>query len=567
MVGLLLFLILISISNADIRISPSEGYDFGLVTIDTQRNIIFEVKNVSPYTVHICSIEISGNGFSLSSNECLGNSLNPDNVCLISAAFFPRKKEIYEGKIVIKYDDNGNNKICDEVKMHVLNLKGTGINIKVVKVYPEPLAYGFYYALGDVGYDEIKRIVFRLCNAGGSNVVLSDPGIDIKNLDSSNSFGITYNTCNNAVLVYHPNNENCQYNYCEFEVAFRPSMNARIENKHMQAYIKINDLNGGPFETPSGLKLFISGKVNIPENYLRANVGEEVAELFKIDFTCPNNGNETAGEVLEIGKPSYTVTGSYFYIDENASSCPSQCIEGQTQVCNVVVKFKPLSPGIYEGNIIISLPIRYTGIFGKEYVLKERIIGIAGDINSEYINFRPEILTFSQLNRLLADIKPVEITNSSSSSIPFDLYTLGAGFGISKVNCSCNENYYYDGSFCVRMPDKTPNSPYPYILKPGQSCNIMVYFYKPFTLSSKVYKGTLNIDTPIKMFSLKLEAYENSEETIPISISPPTISPGGNGGGCNSAGGLNILYTFMIIFLKYIILKIDILFRISKKDE
>lgn len=556
----IIVLIVFLYSFGEIRVSPAEGYDFGLITIDTQADFTFEIKNVESYDVHICSVKLeNGNrAFQKINDNCNGKSLEPYTTCNFSIIFSPVQKEVYKSQVTIFYDDNGNDRICDELKNYTIPLKGIGINLRVVKVFPEPKEVKSYFSMGQIDVGESKTYTFRVCNAGGNSIFISN--VEIENLNST-LFGLDYSTCDNAYLIYAPNNENCDVNYCEFSVRIDTTLISNVSNKIVQAYVKINDLNAGPNDTPSGYKLFLSAKLNLPTETMRAPVGGEDVQLFKINFSCPYDGDETAGEIIPIGKAAYTVVGSYFYIDEQNSSCPQECIEGQTQVCNVLVKFKPEAPGIYEGKVIVSLPIREIGLFGKEYVIQQNIVGIAGDITTNLLTFSPDKLTFTPLNRLNVQERILNIKNTSSATISFDAYPIGSGFGISRVECDCNDKYSYDNGFCIPTykitgttdPTQIPSSPHPYIIKPGKTCSIFAYFFQPLSLSADKLEGQLVIDTPIESFLIPLEASTSSNSRTPVYTPPPNIDIGSGSGGCNSTNIPFILVIFTLLpLIKYI---------------
>ena len=535
-----IFFVTFLFSFGAIRVSPAEGYNFGLVTIDTQVDFTFEIKNIENYPIHICSVKLEdeNKAFQKINDGCTGKSLNSYGACNFSIVFSPAQKQVYENKVRIIYDDNGNDRICDELKDYDLPLKGIGTNLRIVKIYPEPKEAKSYFSFGEINIGESATFTFRVCNAGGESISIRD--IEIENLNST-LFGLDYNTCNNAYLIYAPDNENCDVNYCEFSVKIDTTLISNVSNKIVQAYVKINDLNAGPNNIPSGYKLFLSAKLNLPTETMRAPVGGEDVQLFKINFSCPNNGNETAGEIIPIGKAAYTVVGSYFYIDEQNSSCPQECIEGQTQVCNVLVKFKPEAPGVYEGKVIVSLPIREIGLFGKEYVIQQNIVGIAGDITTKFLTFSPTSISFAPVNRLNVQERILNIKNTSSAAIPFDVYPVGPGFGISKVECDCNEKYSYDSGFCIPTykitgttdPSQIPSSPHPYVIKPGKTCSIFTYFFQPLSLSMDKLEGNLVIETPIENFLIPLEASTSSNSKVPVYTPPPNIDIGGGSGGCN----------------------------------
>lgn len=545
------FFIGFSVSFSEIRVSPAEGYDFGLITIDTQTSFTFEIKNVGNSKAYICSIKVLSGAFSINNDNCSGKSLDFQHSCNFSVAFLPVKKEKYESYIEILYDDNGNEKVCDEVNVYRLPIKGIGTNLRIVKILPEPVESGSYFSLGEITLGESKTLTFRICNAGGESILIK--GVKVVNMNST-IFGIDYSTCDNAYLIYNPNNETCEVNYCEFAVRADASLLSNVSNKIVQAYVEINDLNAGPGNTPSGYKVFLSSRVNLPTESMRAPVGGEDVQLIKIDFFCPRDADETPGEIMPIGQPSYTVVGSYFYIDEQNSSCPAECIEGQIHVCNILLKFKPEAPGVYEGKIIVSLPIREVGLFGKEYVVQKNVVGIAGDIDVNYLAFYPDKLSFIPVHRLSVQENVLNIKNTSSSTIPFDVYTIGAGFGITKISCDCNDKYFYENGFCIPIsqvagvsPDTVTASPHPYIIKPGKTCSIFVYFFKPLSISADNLLGSLIIDTPLSSFQVPLEAKSPTESQTPVYTPPPNIDVGG-GGGCN-AYNFNLLGIISIVFI------------------
>lgn len=536
-----LFLIF-GISFGNIRISPSY-YNFGLVTLDNTVSYPIELKNVSNFTVHICNVQLysdEGSAFRILKDNCKGKSLSASEACSVEISFKPVYKKTYTATLTFFYDDDGNTKICDTLKKSDIKLEGSGISLRIVKVFPEPATEGFYFEFPPTSYGQIKKMIFRICNAGEEAIALKTPAVELENLNTA-AFGIPFSTCDNAYLVYHPNNEKCDYNYCEFEVIFDPASDIDISRNRVSALIRINDTNAGPGGTPTNLTLYITGRIALDNReILYAPVGGTAFKTIHIKFPCPDNGNDQSGETINLGQTVYSVAGAYFSIDEKASYCPNTCIEGTTVSCTITVVFKPEAPGIYEGNIVISTP---TGT-----VTAATIIGLSGSFTGNFLVFKPSKIKFENTVGFHIYSEVVEIRNSQDGQIPMDLYTTGEGFSIYRVNCDCNTGYYYDGRFCIPDPEAKPVSSKPYIIKPGAACSVEVAFFKPLTLSLSKYTGKLIISTPIKIFTVPLESVAQPSG-IPTSVNPPNVDLGGGGGGCNLGSQYAILLLLVIIRL------------------
>jgi len=553
---LLLFFISFSFSES-LRFSPT-FYNFGLLTLDTTASYTFEVKNISFYEVHICSVKLQIGDplpvFSLGENLCNEKTLLPDESCSIQVFFRPREKKVYSGRLVISYDDDMDGLVCNTLKEGFIELEGSGTSLRVVRVQPEPVISGSYFSFPETPYGEVSRMTFRLCNAGGENVIFPERAITLDNQEVA-MFGISYNTCNNAVLVYAPNNELCNRNFCEFEIIFDPKSDVSFRER-VSAIVHINDLNGGPNSSPSGYSLFLTASTSLPAGeFLNAPVGGEAHRSFDIDFVCPDNGNDVPAETITIGSINVTLTGLYFELGN--VNCPTTCQEGLNVICSVSVIFKPEAAGIYEGQVNI--------VFPDGTVISRRIIGISGSFTDNYLQTFPKELVYGQVYPLNLYERAVEVRNVTGGQIPFDVYVSGAGFGISKISCNCNDKYIYNGKLCVPSERDAPITGRPYIVKPGESCIIYVYFFMPFGLPFTEYSGELIVSTPIDNYRIPLRAFSETSGETPVPISPPSIDLGSGSGGCSSANYKGITLVFLIAYLMKYLLKFCVKIIIWKR--
>ena len=549
---LIISLFIIGLGFGNVRISPPY-YNFGLITLDNTASYPIEFKNVGNSVVHVCNIKLLSNdntSFEIFKDNCKGKSLSPTSACVVEVLFKPHFKKKYTAILSFFYDDNGNSKICDVLKKSDVKIEGGGTSLKIVKVFPEPVIQGLYFEFPPTSYGETRRMIFRICNAGGDTVILKYPAVEIENLNTA-AFGIPFSTCDNAYLVYHPNNEKCDFNYCEFEVVFDPASDIDISRDRVSALIHINDENAGPGGMPANLKLYINGRITLGnKEALYAPVGGTAFKTIHVSFTCPDNGNDTPGETIELGNTVYSISGAYFSVDEKSSYCPPSCTEGTTVQCTIALVFKPEAPGIYEGRITISTP---TGI-----VTEEKVIGLSGSFTGNFLVFSPSKIKFQNTTGFHIYSQVIEVRNTQDGRIPVDFYTTGNGFSIYRVNCSCNEGYYYDGRFCIPDTDSKPVESQPYVIKPGEACSVEVAFFKPLTLSSNRYTGKLIVSTPIKVFSIPLESTTNTPSEAPSGVNPPDIDLGGGGNGCNVINQ----YTPSLLVLLLIVLR-----RIKKLIE
>jgi len=545
----LIVLFLGTLAFASVRLSPP-SYDFGLLTLDTTGSYTLELKNITFYPVHICGVNIQINDpipvFSIGQNTCNGNTLNPDQTCTLQVFFKPREKKVYEATLTFLYDDDGNATRCDTSKELTATLRGAGTSLRVVRVSPEPIVSGTYFEFPTTPYGEVSRMRFRLCNAGGENILFPSESITLLVQDTG-AFGISYNTCDNATLVYAQNNETCSVNFCEFEVIFDPRASLSIREIY-RAIVRINDLNAGPASTPSGYTLYLSARMELPqENVINAPVGGQAQRIFSVEFICPDNGNDIPGETIPLlNTVSVNVSGAYFEVGN--VSCPDACIEGQNVICSVAVVFRPQAPGIYEGQINIIFPDGTT--------LAETIVGVSGSLAGNYLLLTPSEITYDRVFPLTLSERAVEIVNTSGGQIPFDLYVSGNGFGISRTTCSCNEGYVYDGKLCVPPQDTPPVVARPYRLNPGERCTVFVYFFPPLGTPASEYTGELFVSTPVETYTVSLRALSSQSVSVPTPVSPPSVDLGGGGGGCSSSNyGFIALVPALLMLIRRLVLK------------
>ena len=538
--------LLAGIVFGNVRLSPSY-YNFGLITLDTSVSYPIEFKNVSGTTIHVCNVQLSGdfgNSFSILSDSCKGKSLSPDSACTVEVLFKPRRKEKYVATLSFFYDDNGNAQVCDVLQKADVRIEGGGTSLKVVRVSPEPVIQGLYFEFPPTSYGKTRRMVFRICNAGEDAIRLKSKAIEIENLNTA-AFGVPFSNCDNAYLVYHPNNEKCDFNYCEFEVVFDPASDIDISRDRVSTLIRINDVNAGPGGQPANLNLYITGRITTEgAETLYAPVGGTAFRTINVSFTCPDNGNGTPGETITIGRTVYSISGAYFSVDETASFCPTTCTEGSTVNCTIAVVFQPEAPGIFEGRIVISTP---TGT-----VTAATVIGLSGSFTGNFLAFNPLKVEFGNITGFHIYSQAVEIRNTQDGQVPMDIYTTGNGFGISRISCDCNTGYYYDGRFCIPNTDEPPTTSKPYLIKPGEACSVEVAFLKPLTFSANEYTGELIVSTPIKTFSVPLKSTANASSGIPVPTQPPSIDLDGGGGGCNLASNLSIMFIVFVLILRRI---------------
>jgi len=537
-----ILLLFFGVSYGEVRLSPP-SYDFGLVTIDTTISYPFELKNLGSSHIHVCGINLSTGTslpvYNVEEDNCTGRTLLPSETCTVNVSFKPLDKSLFTASLTFIYDDDGDEIKCNTKKIGNVKIKGGGTSLRIMRIYPEPVIQGFNFEFPQTPYGERKKMIFRICNAGGENIVFSSPAIVLENLNTT-AFGISFSSCDNATLVYHPNNESCSYNYCEFEVVFDPSADTDISRNIVHALIHINDINAGPGNVQSNLRLYVVGRTEIPEGeIIYAPVGGKSSRSFTLDFTCPDNGNNTPGETINIGNTIYSVIGPYFFVDEASSYCPNTCIENSRVNCTITVVFKPEAPGIYEGKIVISSP---TG-----YFVENTIIGMSGSFTGNYLLINPQSINFVNTLRLHIYEQVLEIRNSTDGLIPMDIYALGEGFGINRINCGCNDGYYYDGRFCIPNQDSDlPTVGRPYRIKPGEICTVNIYFFQPIAFSTDKYYGEIVVSTPVKAHSIPLQATSSTFSIPPTSEPSPSLDFGGSGGGCNSAGSSLGIYVLLI---------------------
>ncbi|MEZ0360443.1 MAG: choice-of-anchor D domain-containing protein [Hydrogenobacter sp.] len=522
-----------------IRVFPSSPYDYGPTTIDTTKTTDFAVTNIGDPTaglLRICTASIPSGfeNFKIVADNCSGSSLAYGVSCTISVRFEPHQKLAYSGTLAIVYDDDGDAIPCNTQKTATINLTGKGTAIKISGAGCDPSRFICDFSDVDIGTNAYKTL--KVCNASGDPLMLLNPAFNlIENpVGDIPAYGIVTTNCNGASLNFFAGNtDDCVNNYCELTLAFSSQ-----DTKDYFGTVNINDANGGPGNTPSGVGIFLRGHGKIPAadiDFGTVPLGSFIDKFVNVSFTCPNNGNATPGETITLPDSLVSVSGTYFSI--GASSCPTSCIENQPVSCNVAVRFQPFTAGVFTGKVIVAPP--------GGTPIEETLVGRGGPATQNFLSLSSSNIDFGTVPRFSSVGKVVVVRNITSSSLEFNVGVAGSGYFVSIVGCTCNDNYVSNGYVCVPSFTTPPSSTRAYKLRPGEVCSISVGFSPPLTARGTV-GGVLIFDTQAQAVTVPM--------TAQVAVSnPPTTAPslpsiGSGGGGCSmGVGGSSAFMAWMLI--------------------
>ncbi len=534
--GFVLGLIIASLgfSAPMLRIFPDSPYNFGPTTIDTSKTAEFSLTNIGTGTLRICNVSITlgSPNFEIVKNTCAGSSLSYGNSCVIGIKYTANLKVDNVGVATVVYDDDGNSVTCDTQKSVGISLNGSGTAIRVVKVSPTPQESGFGFSFPATDFGSTNTMTFRICNAAGDPLYLSNPAVEVLNTPDSPAFGIVSSNCNGATLKYTADNEDCSKNFCEFNVVFQPQSGYPYSKTTFYGYIRVNDINGGPNAQPSNAQISLVGAVNPPTGVIFADVGQTAEQVVQLNFTCPDDPT-TNGTNSTTFPLTYSISGSsYFSLPDALQACPNQCTENTPVYCSLLVRFAPQTPGTFVGRVVVAYP---------GGTLTRTIYGVAGSATGNYLEVQPDLLDFGTVYRFNSYGAAVVIKNATGSDLEFEPQPAGPGLGIGGVTCGCNQGYSSNGQFCV--PGTGTTSQRAYRLRPGEICSVYITFSPPIFGNVTTIRGAILLDTPAQVLAIPVVA--QMEAPLPPTSPPTSQLPSfGSGGGCST--GVSLLGLILV---------------------
>jgi hypothetical protein len=529
-----------------IRVFPSSPYDYGPTTIDTTKTTDFAVTNIGDPTaglLRICGASVPSGfeNFKIVADSCSGSSLAYGVSCTISVRFEPRQKLAYTGTLAIVYDDDGDSTVCNTQKTAIVNLTGKGTAIKISGSGCDPSRFVCDFGDVDIGTNSYKTV--RICNASGDPLLLLNPAFSlIENpVGDIPAYGIVTTNCNGASLSFFAGNtDDCVNNYCELQLAFSPQ-----DLKTYFGTANINDANGGPMGKNSGVGIFLRGKGRYPTadiDFGTVPIGSFIDRFVNVSFTCPNNGNATPGETIDLPASLVSVSGTYFSL--GASSCPASCIEDQTVSCNVAVRFQPFTAGVFTGRVVVAVP--------NGTSVERTLVGRGGPATQSFLSLSSSSIDFGTVPRFSSVGKVIVVRNITSSTLEFNVGVGGSGFFAGVVGCTCNDNYVSNGIACVPSTTTPPTSTRAYRLRPGEVCSIAVGFSPPLSARGTL-GGVLVFDTQAQAITVPMTAQVavSNPPTTPPSI--PSVGSGGGGGCSMGYGSASMLFAWFSVPFAFLV--------------
>lgn len=530
-----------SLSQPSIRIFPSSPYDYGPTTIDTTKTTDFAITNIgdsSAGPLRMCRVSVPSGfqNFKIVGDSCSGSSLNYGVSCTLSLRFEPRQKLAYFGTLAVVYDDDGDTTVCNTQKTAVVDLRGKGVAIKISGIGCDPSR--FICDFGDVSIGNSAYKTVRVCNASGDALTLLNPAFNLVEnpVGDIPAYRLITTNCNGASLNFFAGNtDDCVNNYCELQLVF-----SSHDTKNYFGTANINDANGGPGNRSAGVGIFLKGNGVYPNadiDFGTVPLGSFVDRFVHVSFICPGQ----AGQQVNLPSSLVSVSGTYFSLGN--SLCPTTCTGGQQVSCDVAVRFRPFTSGVFTGRVIVAVPNRNS--------IERTLVGRGGPVTQNFLSLSDSSIDFGTVPRFSSVGKVVVVRNITSSTLEFNVGAAGSGFFAGVVGCTCNDNYVSDGTRCTPSTTTPPTSTRAYKLRPGEVCSVVVEFSPPLSARGTL-GGVLLFDTQAQAISVPMTAQV-------LASNPPTTPPslpsvGSGGGGCTMGyGNASLVLAWLFVPLAFLV--------------
>ncbi|MBT3232457.1 MAG: choice-of-anchor D domain-containing protein [Calditrichaeota bacterium] len=152
----------LTVNSSPIITLDTDLLEYGEVVVTRNRDLSFNITNRGNADLIISDAVIEGDGFYLEFEELAiarGESIE------LTVTFEPEAGDEFEGVLTLTTNDDANNQVS-------INLTGTGINVPIISIDPEAIAFGDVMLRGES--DQILTIT----NIGTSRLVVSDISIE-----------------------------------------------------------------------------------------------------------------------------------------------------------------------------------------------------------------------------------------------------------------------------------------------------------------------------------------------------------------------------------------------------
>jgi len=301
----------------DIGIDPTV-WDFGSVYVGEESFKTFTVQNNGLAVLNIGSIDSPATPFSISSDGCSGQSINPGDTCEITARFAPTSSGGFNSQFTIHSND-------PDTPDLTVDLQGTGVDAPNINVTPVPLEFG------DVAVGGSKQLTLTVLNNGTTDLTINSI------TDPSPPFSIASNNCTPTPYTLGVGNT------CDIVVEFAPTS---AGSSTSTIVITSDDPNDSP------LTIELTGNGVLQPDIDVSPMAIDFGNVY-VGYTAQQTITVSNIGTADLTIDSITDPTDPFSI-VSTTCWPTPYTLGAGNTCEILVQFAPTSEGLFSSNIVIT---------------------------------------------------------------------------------------------------------------------------------------------------------------------------------------------------------------------